>query len=194
MQKLVFCRALPALGQQLGEMHHPGPQPAAPNSMLELTVATGVDHGDHVETGVGDFIEMAVKHARAVVRTEDRVGPGSSTARRGARQLDVLADAGQQLSPLASDTQAVAQVAESCSPIRGRSFPWTPLGGLAPSLLASHCDILAPAHAIPPAALRTGHQRGTPVRRRGIRGRMTTPRPTSDHLREERRFRAPASG
>src|SRR5450755_861784 len=96
--------------QQLGEMQHARPQPATLDALLELPVAAGVDHSDHVEVSACDLVEMPVEHARAVLGSHDRVRARPAAADRGARQLDVLADAGDQLARLAPDAQPVAQV------------------------------------------------------------------------------------
>src|SRR3954467_12392951 len=86
-------------------------EPAPLHALLELAVAAGVDDDDRVEVGGGDLVEVAVEHARAVVGAQDRVGAGRPPARRGARQLDVLAEALDHGARLAPDAEAVAQVA-----------------------------------------------------------------------------------
>ena len=59
---------------------------------------------------------MPVEHARAVVWAHDRVGAGGAAAGGRAGQLDVLADAREQLARLAPDAEPVAQVAGVLQP------------------------------------------------------------------------------
>ena len=95
-------------GKQLGDMDHARPQLAALDALLELPVAAGVDHDEHVKVCGGNLVEMRVEHARAVFGAHHRVGARRAAADGSARQLDVLADARDQLARLAPDAQRVA--------------------------------------------------------------------------------------
>ena len=103
-------------GQQLGDVDHARPQLAALDALLELPVAAGVDYGDHVQVRGGDLVEMRVEHARAVLGAHHRVGTRRAAAGGSARQLDVLADAREQLARLAPDAHPVAQVTRVLEP------------------------------------------------------------------------------
>ena len=69
-------------GQQLGEVDDARSEPASLDALLELPVAARVDDRDDVEVCVGDLVEMAVEHARAVVGAHDRVGALLRRSRR----------------------------------------------------------------------------------------------------------------
>src|SRR3954452_13219040 len=86
-------------------------EPAPLHALLELAIAAGVDDDDRVEVGGRDLVEVAVEHPRAVLGAQDGVRAGRAAARAGARQLDVLAGAGDERARLRVHAEAVAQVA-----------------------------------------------------------------------------------
>src|SRR4051794_13933880 len=98
-------------GEHLGEMQDPRFELAALDALLKLPVAAGVDDHDDVEISRGDLIEVAVEDTSAVVGPHDRIGAGRAAARGRARQLDVFAEARDQLAGLAPHAQPVAQMA-----------------------------------------------------------------------------------
>ena len=118
-----------AAGQELGQVHGAGAQPAPAKPLLELAQAPGVDRHDQVEVGVGDLVELAVEHRPRVLGTQDRVGAGSAAAVRGTRQLDVLAHLGDERSGLAVDAEPVAEVAGVLQAYAQRPLPAPATGG-----------------------------------------------------------------